>query len=59
MKLEFFSTDFRKMHKYQVLLKSVRSRVFSMRRDGQKDMRKEVVVFRNFANAPKNLRVPI
>jgi hypothetical protein len=30
------------------------SRVFFMRPDGQADMTKLIVAFRNFANAPKN-----
>jgi hypothetical protein len=58
------STDFRKILKYQILWKSVHGDLSSMRRDRQTDRRtdgrtehtdmtKLIVVFRNFANAPK------
>jgi hypothetical protein len=50
-----FSTDFRKKLKFQVSSKSVYwEPSCSMRADGQTDMRKLIVAFRNFANAPKN-----
>jgi hypothetical protein len=46
-----FSTDFRKILKYQTSWKFVQS----MRTDRQTDMTKLIVAFRNFAKAPKNL----
>jgi hypothetical protein len=65
MKLELFSTDFRKILKYQISLKTVRWEPrFSVRTDawadgltdGQSDrhMTKLIVAFINFANASKN-----
>jgi hypothetical protein len=48
-----FSIDFRKS-KYQISLKSVQwESSFSMRTDGQADMTKRIVTFRNFANTPE------
>jgi hypothetical protein len=56
MKLEFFSTDFRKGLKYQVSPKSFKwEPSCSMRTDRQTDMTKLVVPSRNFANAPETL----
>jgi hypothetical protein len=53
--LNFLWTDFRKILKYQNLWKSVQLEPsLSMRTDGQTDMTKLIVAFRNFANAPKN-----
>jgi len=50
-----FSTDFRKILAYQILWKSAPWRAScSVRTDGQSDMAKLVVTFRNFAKAPKN-----
>jgi hypothetical protein len=49
---ENFSTDFRKMLKYQISWKSVQLEVSSMRKDGW-IMTKLIVAFRNCAGAPK------
>jgi hypothetical protein len=50
-------TDFRKILRYQISFKSVNwepSFYADGRKDGQTDMTKILVAFRNFANAPKN-----
>jgi len=53
-KLNFLSTKFRKILKYRISWKYVQWQPsFSMRTDGQTDMAKLIVAFRNFANAPK------
>ena len=50
-----FLTDFRKILKYQILWKPVQwEQSCSMWTDGQTNMTKLTVAFRNFANAPKN-----
>jgi hypothetical protein len=51
-----FSTDFRKFSNISSLIKiaAVGDKLFHA--DGQMDMPKLMVAFRNFANAPKNLR---
>jgi hypothetical protein len=56
-KIRIFSTDFRKLLKYQISWKSVRwEPCCSMwRTDGQTDKTKLIVACRNFANAPKNM----
>jgi hypothetical protein len=55
MKLEFFSTDFRKILKYQISRKSVqREPSCPMRTDGQTDTTKLIVACHNFAISPKN-----
>jgi hypothetical protein len=46
-----FSTDFRKILKYQISWNSVRWE--QMRTNGRTDMTKLIVAFRNFANTPK------
>jgi hypothetical protein len=49
-----FSTDFRRSLKYEVSLKSVKwEPSYVMPTEGQTDMTKLIVAFRNFANAPK------
>jgi hypothetical protein len=48
-----FSTDLRKTHIYKILRKSVQWELSSMQTDRRRDMTKIIVVFRNFANAPK------
>jgi hypothetical protein len=55
MKLAVFRTDFRKVLKYQIFLKSalLEPSCF-MRTDGETDMTKLAVAFCNFANAPRN-----
>jgi len=53
MKLEF-STDFRRIIKYQISLKSIQWEPnCSVRMDGNTDMTQLMVAFRNFAKAPK------
>ena len=55
IKLEFFSTDFRKKRKYQVLSKSVHWQPgCSVRTEIRADLTKLIVAFRNLANAPKS-----
>jgi hypothetical protein len=55
IKLQIFSTDFRSSLKYKISSKSVQLKPScSTRTDGQMDMTKVIVAFRNFANAPKN-----
>ena len=50
-----FSTDFWKIHKYQISWKPfLWESNFSMQKDWRTDMTKLIVAFRNFANAPKN-----
>ena len=54
MKPEFSRQVFQKILKYQISWKSVQSEPScSMRTDGQTDMTKLTVAFRNFANWPK------
>ena len=54
MKLEF-SRQFQNILKYQISLKSVQcDPSCSLRADGQTEMTKLIVAFRNFAKAPKN-----
>jgi hypothetical protein len=48
-----FSTDFRKILKYQISWKSVEWEPSSMAADGQTDVTKVIVAFRNFTKAPK------
>ena len=51
-----FSTDFRKVLKYQISLKSVKwEPSCSMRTDRLTDMTELIAAFRNFANAHKNI----
>ena len=51
------STGFRKIPEYQISWKSVqREPICSMRTDGQTDIKKLIVAFQNFANAPKHWR---
>jgi hypothetical protein len=55
MKLEIFSTFFRKIFKYKISWKSVQlERSCSTRTYGRTDLTKLIVAFRNFANSPKN-----
>ena len=54
------STDFQKIHEYQISRKSAQwepscSMRADDRTDGQADMTKLIVAFRNFVNRPKNL----
>ena len=49
-----FSTDFRKMIKYHGNMSSGSRVVPCGRADGQTDMTKLIVTFRNFPNAPRN-----
>jgi hypothetical protein len=50
-----FSTDFLKIHKYQISWKSVWWELScSMRTEGRTDRTNLIVAFRNFAYAPKN-----
>jgi len=51
-----FSKGFRKMLKYYISWQSVQLEPScSMRTDGQKDKKKPIVAFHNFANAPENV----
>ena len=55
IKPQFFSTDFRKILKYQISRECVLwESSCSMKTDGHTDMRRITVAFRNFAKAPKN-----
>jgi hypothetical protein len=55
-----FSTYFRKILKYQISWKSVKSEPScSVRTDGRTDKTKLIVAFRNFANAPNITRFQI
>ena len=55
-----FSTDFRKMQKYQISRKSVQWKPsYSMWTDRQTDMTKLKVAFCNFAKAPKDQGSPV
>ena len=52
-----FSTDFRKIFKYQASLKSVQwEPICYMRTDGQPDVTELRVAFRNSAKAPKTCK---
>jgi hypothetical protein len=64
MKLEFFSTDFRKILKYQISWNSVRweprcSMRTGRRKDEQTDITKVKSLFAIFANAPTNQSVNV
>jgi hypothetical protein len=59
-----FSTHFRKLLKYQISWKFVQRELScsmrtEWRTDGQTDMTKLIVAFRNFANAPKSDNWPL
>jgi hypothetical protein len=58
MKFEIFSTFFQKMLKYKILCNSTYWEPSLLhaegRMDGQRDMTRLTVAFRNFANAPNN-----
>jgi len=54
MKLEFFWIGFRKTRKYKISRNPFHLEPGSMRMNGQTDMRKLVLAFRNFAKAPQN-----
>jgi len=57
MKLEFSRQFFEKILKYKTSRISLEwERWFSMRADGRTDMTKLMIAFRNFSNAPKELR---
>jgi phospholipase C len=49
-----FSTEFRKIAKYQISWKYFQVEAELFQADGQTDMTKLIITFRNFANKPKN-----
>jgi hypothetical protein len=52
-----FQTDFREIHKYQILLKSVKwEPSYFICKDRRTDMKKLIVAFFNFAKAPNKNR---
>ena len=54
MKLEFFSTDFRKKAQISSFIKIRPVGAELFHEDGRMDTNKLTVAFRSFANAPKN-----
>jgi hypothetical protein len=55
MKLEFFLETFLKTDRIQNFIKILPVRAALVYADGQADMKKLTVAFRNFANAPKQV----